>query len=293
MGSVILPDEPLATIKVTLHVMNNDNGTLRPFLKWAGNKIRLIPSIKGLLPQGKRLIEPFVGSGAVFLNTDYKHYLLSDINPDLIQLYQTLQRMGDDFIDYAATFFVPKNNTRLRYQQLRKLFNSSTEPAERSALFIYLNRHCYNGLCRYNKSGGFNVPFGLYKQPYFPALELRAFYEKAKHAKFICGDYRTALEQCKLGDVVYCDPPYIPLSATANFTNYSGQHFHLDAQQQLATLAENTAARGIPVLLSNHDTPLSREYYKQAQLHSLQVRRFISCQGEGRQHVAELLALFV
>lgn len=261
-------------------------------MKWAGNKIRLIEPIKTLLPQGKRLIEPFMGSGAVFLNTDFKRYVLNDVNPDLIQLYKILQNEGDDFIDYAATFFQPKNNTRPRYQQLRKLFNNTKEPSKRSALFIYLNRHCYNGLCRYNKSGEFNVPFGLYKQPYFPALEMRAFYKKSKQAKFICNDYQTVLTQCKQGDVVYCDPPYIPLSTTANFTNYSGQHFHLDAQQQLATLAEATAARGIPVLLSNHDTPLSREYYKQAQLHSLQVRRFISCQGKGRQYVSELLALF-
>ena len=245
-----------------------------------------------MLPTGKRLVEPFLGSGALFLNTDFKDYLLCDINPDLITLYKTLQKHGPQLIKKTAALFTAKNNTAPRYYQLRTRFNATDEGLERSALFIYLNRHCYNGLCRYNKSGGFNVPFGLYKKPYFPQAEMLAFHAKAKKATFLCADFQSAMNKSKAGDVVYCDPPYIPLSITANFTNYSGQQFAAKEQEQLALLAKQTAARGIPVLLSNPDTPLSREYYQGAQFHSFPVKRFISCQGGNRVMAQELLALF-
>ena len=133
---------------------------MKPFLKWAGGNYRLIDRIQSVLPAGNRLIEPFVGSGAVFLNTNYKSNLLTDSNPDLINLFKNLQNEGQNFINYCSSFFVPENNNELAFYQFREEFNTTTDIRKKSALFGYLNRHCFNGLCRYNSKGGFNVPFG-------------------------------------------------------------------------------------------------------------------------------------
>ena len=270
----------------------NISTVIRPFLKWAGNKFRLITAIQDRLPSGQRLIEPFTGSGAVFLNTEYPYYLLNDINPDLIFLYKTLQKRGKKFVTEVKALFTPESNTEKHYYSLRDRFNQLGPCAERSALFIYLNRHCYNGLCRYNSQGQFNVPFGLYKKPYCPEEEMLIFSEKSKRAEFVCHDFKSIIEASNLGDVIYCDPPYLPLSETAYFTNYSGNYFTHEQQINLASLAEATAKRGIPILLSNHDTPISRKLYHRAKIHSFPVRRSISCQGNNRLPAQELLALF-
>ncbi|RUO64016.1 DNA adenine methylase Dam [Pseudidiomarina planktonica] len=265
----------------------------RAFLKWAGGKYGLIEPITRLLPSGNKLIEPFVGAGSVFLNTDYSRYLLNDINQDLITLYRTVKRKPVGFIKDARTFFNAQNNTEQAYYSMREQFNASTDGYERSLLFLYLNRHGYNGLCRYNSSGGFNVPFGQYRKPYFPEAELEHFAEKAKRATFTCLSFEDVFRRARTGDVMYCDPPYAPLTTTANFTSYASGGFNLEHQHELALRAERLARkRDIPVLVSNHDTELTRVLYKNAQLTTLQVARSISQNGAKRHKVAELLALF-
>ncbi len=142
---------------------------IRPFLKWPGGKFRLMDKILACLPKGAQLIEPFVGSGAVFLNTDYDKYLLNDANADLINLYQFLKTEGLAFINLCKHYFQKKYNTEKHYYQLRAKFNTSNDIMEKSILFLYLNRHGYNGLCRYNKRQKYyNVHFGRYIMPYFP-----------------------------------------------------------------------------------------------------------------------------
>ena len=138
---------------------------MRPFLKWLGNKYRHIDKLLRLLPDGKRLVEPFAGSGAVFLNTSFNHYLLGEKNADLVSLYQHLQAEGESFIEDCKRLFKPRYNQAKAYYKLRDSFNASKNHRERAIMFLYLNRHGYNGLCRYNLNGGFNVPFGLYKSP--------------------------------------------------------------------------------------------------------------------------------
>lgn len=265
---------------------------MKPFLKWAGSKYQIIDRIKELLPAGRRLIEPFVGSAAVFLNTDYESYLLCDSNRDLINLYRYLKKDGPPFIEYCRTFFVPGNNTPEIYYRLRREFNMTEDRRKKAALFLYLNRHCYNGLCRYNTTGQFNTPFGRYRKPYFPEKEMLFFWEKTKKAVFICCDFREAMKMAEPGDVVYCDPPYVPLSDTANFTSYSREGFSLKEQRLLAEMAEVLARRGIPVLLSNHDTEFTRSAYASAQIASFDVQRYISCDGQSRGRAPEMLALF-
>ncbi|MBL4940753.1 MAG: Dam family site-specific DNA-(adenine-N6)-methyltransferase [Colwellia sp.] len=266
----------------------------RAFLKWAGGKYSLSNVIAKMLPQGECLIEPFVGAGSIFLNTDYPSYILNDINQDLINIYKILQLKPDAFIQDAKSLFSSENNQSEVYYQFRKEFNESDDSYFRSLVFLYMNRHGYNGLCRYNKSGGYNVPFGQYKRLYFPEAELNFFAEKAQQATFVCEDYRQTFNRAKAGDVIYCDPPYVPLSKTANFTSYSGNGFGLDEQADLANAAEEVSSKkSVVVLISNHDTIWTRKIYEHAvKTKSIQVARTISTKGHKREKVAELLALY-
>lgn len=266
---------------------------MRPFLKWAGGKVRLVERIKAALPRGVRLVEPFVGSGALFLNVEFHAYLLADANRDLINCYQQLQRYGLSFIDACAAYFTPSNNRPDAYYELRERFNAAVDHEERAALFVYLNRHGYNGLCRYNSAGGFNVPFGRYAHPYFPREEMIFCWQRSQRCEFVSADFAATLRSAVKGDVVYCDPPYAPLSATANFTSYSEAGFDLACQRQLAEEAHRAAQRGVPVVISNHDIPLTRDLYSTAdRVEFFEVQRHISCDGTNRTRVGELLAVY-
>jgi len=273
--------------------MNQDIDTFhRSPLKWAGNKWKVLPRLKPRLPPGQTLYEPFVGSGVVFLNTEYDHYVLNDANADLILFYRVLKRHRIEFIDYARRYFTPRHNNRRMYERLRERFNYSDDPVDRAALLLYLNRHGYNGLFRVNSDGLFNVPFGRYKAPYFPDEELRRFMRKARRARFVCGDFGPVIERAGTGDVIYGDPPYVPLSDTSNFTSYTRTGFSYDNQVRLANLMRQAAARGAATLLSNHDTPVTRRLYRDAFCERFLVQRSISCNGAARGMAREVLASF-
>jgi len=266
----------------------------KPFLKWAGGKYRILDKILQELPAGARFVEPFAGSCAVYLNANFSKALVCDLNSDLINLYRHIQKEGEAFIQYCASLFTPENNTRSGYMALRSRLNASTEARERSALLLYVNRHAFNGLIRYNSKGGFNVPFGKYKKPYFPLEELRVFYRKtlSTPTEFIAADFRSIFADLEPGDVVYCDPPYVPLSQTASFTAYAGNTFNVRDQYDLAACAKEAWQNGIHVVLSNHDTEVTRSLYSSAALKRFAVQRFISCNGDNRGAAPELLAVY-
>ncbi|EIQ79527.1 adenine-specific DNA-methyltransferase [Citrobacter pasteurii] len=264
----------------------------RAFLKWAGGKYPLLDDIKRHLPKGECLIEPFVGAGSVFLNTDFSRYILADINSDLISLYNIVKTRTDEYVQASRELFMPETNQAEVYYQFREEFNACQDPFRRAVLFLYLNRFGYNGLCRYNLRGEFNVPFGRYKKPYFPEAELYHFAEKAQNAEFHCLSYEECMDRADTNSVVYCDPPYAPLSATANFTAYHTNSFSPKEQAHLAEMAEKLVSKQIPVLISNHDTPDTREWYRAAKHFQVKVRRSISSNGGTRKKVNELLALY-
>lgn len=268
----------------------------RAFLKWAGGKYRLIDDISRHLPKKACLVEPFVGAGSVFLNTDFERYLLADINPDLINLYNVVKQDVESYISATRELFQhPQANTSPFYYEQRQRFNRSQQRLERSALFLYLNRFGFNGLCRYNKKREYNVPFGEYHRPYFPEKELRFFAEKAQRATFICADFDqifTHLFENPDDYVIYCDPPYAPLAQETNFTQYAGGGFSLEQQRRLAEYAKQAVSKKMPVLISNHDTEFTREIYQGAKINSIQVQRNIGQTRSSRGKVAELLALF-
>lgn len=270
-------------------------GFRKAVFKWPGGKYRLLYAILPLLPAAGRLVEPFVGSGVVCLNAPHTECLLADVNPDIISFHRELAGRGEAFIAVCRHHFAGTANTPATYYRRRDEFNRLKSGAARSALFLYLNRHCYNGLVRYNAAGGFNVPFGRYGKPYFPEAEMLAFLQRTRSAdvNFVAADFRTLFEQVRPGDVVYCDPPYVPISATANFTSYAAKGFGPADQEDLARLAAKAASRGATVVVSNHDTPLTRELYKgAATMRSVDVRRVISRDGGKRGMVREVLAVF-
>ena len=272
--------------------MKIQNKSKVPFLKWAGGKRKIIDKIKSNLPSGNRLIEPFCGSATVFLNTDYKENLIADTNRDVINLYLHLQNEKENFLNYSRQFFIVENNDSEKYYELRKKFNETKDEKLRAALFLYLNKHCFNGLCRYNKSGGFNVPFGKFKKITFPEIYIKDFIEKSQSAVFIEQSFEETILNTKKGDVVYCDPPYVPVNDSNSTFQYEKKGFTMEQQKLLASLAEKTAERGIPVLVSNHWTEFTEEIYKNAELTTFSVRRTISCKGDERKEASEVLALF-
>jgi DNA adenine methylase len=266
---------------------------MKPFLKWAGGKHRLADKIKQVLPKGERLVEPFVGSGAIFLNTNYSSYLLADANRDLIDLYLCVQNQLNELIEEINFLFISENNDEKSFYELRLEFNTINVSIRKSALFVYLNRHCFNGLCRYNSSGFFNVPFGRYSNPIAPIEEIINFSQKSKSATFIHQDFIRTFEMCKVNDVIYCDPPYAPLELDPIFTNYTASGFTLNQQLALAASAIKSRENGIPVVISNHDTAFTRKTYSSAKnVIGFDVQRFIAAKASKRTMAAELLAIY-
>lgn len=279
----------------SLFIMTNTlaRKRVRSPLKWAGGKYQILDKIGKYLPKGGRLVDPFVGSAVTFLNFDYDEYYLNDINRDLINLYKAIKAEQREFIEYAKSYFTPANCSENRYYKFREIFNNTDDVMEKSAILLYLNRHGYNGLYRVNGSGVFNTPWShRLKPPYFPEKELYLFAEKAKKAVFRCMDFEKVMQRTKFGDRCYADPPYIAYSRTANFTAYDAGGFTLEQHKRLAVLATELYQKGIPVLISNHYTPLTKKLYQSARKYKFPVQRMISCNGTNRGKVMEVLAVF-
>lgn len=275
--------------------MNNHN---KPFLKWAGNKYRVLPHLIPLIGNPKRYCEPFGGTLAVALNVTAQQYILNDMNRDLIAIYQNLVDLSDDsFIKYCQELFIPETNTKESYLEFRKQFNYITNYRERARLFIYLNKHCFNGLSRYNKKGEFNVPFGKHKQPTLSIEEMmnfRMFFLSKQQVTFTSLSFNdlSLYKNLEKGDVVYFDPPYVPISKTAQFTSYTAKEFTHQQQVELSEIANDLHTKGIKVILSNHDTPATRELYKNATLYPIQVTRTVAAKGTSRKKVNEIIAVW-
>lgn len=243
--------------------------------------------------KAKRLIEPFVGSGVVFANFEFDEYLLGDSNPDLIAFYKALKENSTNFIRDAEDLFCPSNNTKENYLSVRLRFNQSSCDYERALLFLWMNRHGFQGLCRYSNKSGFNVPFGYYKKPYFPKEEMIHFANKLQRAELITGSFEECINQANEFDVVYSDPPYFPLSKTSNFTEYSGTSFTTSDQIRLAEYALEATSRGALCIISNHKTNESLEVYSKAsRIQGIRVSRQINCKSAKRKTAPELLAIY-
>ncbi|HFV4871795.1 TPA: Dam family site-specific DNA-(adenine-N6)-methyltransferase [Escherichia coli] len=267
----------------------------RSIFKWAGGKFGVLEQIFRYLPEGKRLIEPFVGGGAVFMNAGYQENLLNDVNADLINFYKTLQREAHSLITLAHRFF-QDYNTQEGYLAVRNAFNKQVyDDLHRAAAFLFLNRHCFNGLTRYNQAGEFNVGYGKYKTPYFPLQEMEAFLGAEGRSEFVCGDFAAVIEAAGEGDVIFCDPPYEPLPNTEGFTNYSGHDFKFEEQKRLVSLLTDAHRRGAKVLITNSGAPNIRELYHDSgfRVEPLFARRSVSCKGDTRGVAHDVLGILL
>ncbi|EES8307707.1 Dam family site-specific DNA-(adenine-N6)-methyltransferase [Escherichia coli] len=267
----------------------------RSIFKWAGGKFGVLEQIFRYLPEGKRLIEPFVGGGAVFMNAGYQENLLNDVNADLINFYKTLQREAHSLITLAHRFF-QDYNTQEGYLAVRNAFNKQVyDDLHRAAAFLFLNRHCFNGLTRYNQAGEFNVGYGKYKTPYFPLQEMEAFLGAEGRSEFVCGDFAAVIEAAGEGDVIFCDPPYEPLPNTEGFTNYSGHDFKFEEQKRLVSLLTDAHRRGAKVLITNSGAPNIRELYHDSgfRVEPLFARRSVSCKGDTRGVAHDVIAILL
>lgn len=229
----------------------------------------------------------------MFLGTEFEGYLLNDSNTHLIELYRAVAERPVEFMSLACSLFVERNRSPDRYVELRTQFNGEKDNLTRAALFLYLNRYGFNGLCRYNKLGKFNVPYGHpVRLPGFPQKQILDFFDKASKATFTSDDFAVTMCKAMHGDVVYCDPPYVHPDGARSFTAYGPAGFGMNRQEELATLARELARAGIPVVISNHDTAVARELYDGAKIFTFSARRSISADGARRGEVRELLAVF-
>jgi DNA adenine methylase len=293
----------------------------KPFLKWPGNKQKVANIIldKILLKKTTQdlFVEPFAGSCATSLvliekDPGFKHYFLNDVNTDLIGSYRQIKWTSEieDIIEELKTkYFIDQNNSKEKYIELREKFNNKqlTSHQEDVCLFVYLNRHCFNGLIRYNKKGQFNVPFGRYDKINVPEKELRKFHEfcKRKNNPLNVDFMNLSFEQCFRDEwdnaVIYCDPPYFPLSSTSNFVDYSPTENDnwvspIGSQKKLVELAEEMTSnknKNNIVAISNHNVPEFRELTKNAkEYHLISVKRNIAANKEDRKTIQEALAIY-
>jgi DNA adenine methylase len=296
-----------------VRVIPSSDRSNRPLLKWAGGKRQLLPKLQPFYPETfDRYIEPFFGSGAVFFDLHAsgrlhgRHAWLVDDNPDLIGCYSMLRDRTDEVIveltRLAAGHAIDGDQLyyRVRDEQFNTLRRAGTAytPAL-AAMLIYLNRTGFNGLFRLNRRGDFNVPVGRYVNPGIcDELHLRAVARAfgARKVRLQKASFEVPLAKATAGDFVYCDPPYAPLSTTANFAHYTAGVFCVQDQERLQAAVIAAAERGATVMLSNSSAPSIERLYssraaRTAGLEVLRVpaRRAINAVASARGPVVELL----
>jgi DNA adenine methylase len=270
----------------------------RPFLKWAGGKQRLLQQYEAFFPAGfERYLEPFVGGGAVFFrlwNTGRlpEESFLFDHNEELVNVYRVVRDEPDPLLELLAVH--KAQHSRDYYYQVRGLDRGEVvlSDVERAARTLYLNKTCYNGLYRVNRRGQFNVPLGRYENPrILDADNLRAASTALQGAHIEARGFRSLVDLGRAGDFSYFDPPYDPVSKTANFTNYTAGSFRDKDQRDLAGVFAQLSDRGCLCMLSNSDTPFVRELYEGFRIERVRANRAISRNAQGRGAVHEVVVL--
>jgi DNA adenine methylase len=268
---------------------------VRPIVKWAGGKTRLLSSLKPHVPKRIRTyVEPFAGGAALFFSLAgeaprrFDRAILCDANPELVALYRAVQRNVDDVIAALGKY----HYDRTLYYKTRDRDTAQMTDVERAARFIFLNRTCYNGLWRVNAKGKFNVPFGRYSDPRICDPDaLRAASWALADATIHRGDFTTATRDLGTKDFVYFDPPYVPVSKTADFTSYAAGGFGASDQARLVAEIKRLQAAGTRVVLSNADTPETRALYKGFKKVSVEAPRPINSNATKRGNARELVVI--
>lgn len=262
----------------------------RPFLKWVGGKTQLLPTLHALMPASyNHYVEPFVGAGAMFFSLGVQNAFLSDANHELILTYKAIRDAVEKVIDGLSE--CEQNHSEEFFYKLREIQPEEIDAPSAAARMIYLNKNCYNGLYRVSKKKRrFNSPFGHYDAARIPAVEdLRACSHALANVAIEEIDFEDVLSNLETGNFCYCDPPYVPVSETADFTSYTADDFSWKDQERLASSALAAAERGAFVMLSNADVPEVRELYLGWDITSVQARRNINSKGSKRGPVGEVV----
>lgn len=284
-----------------------------PVLKWAGGKRQLLSELYDRFPDSfANYHEPFFGGGAVFFDQEPEGGTINDTNARLVNFYRQVRDNPEDLLDRCRSFDDPEadpdperafscetrkgTDVKNYYYQQRELFNrrpndEDFDPLDEAALLLYLNRTCFNGLYRENRSGEFNVPIGRYASPdWVREREVRAASDVLAETTIHHGDFDYVLSEAEAGDLVYFDPPYKPMSSTAYFTDYSADGFDRDDQERLIDVASQLDERGVAVVLSN--SGVTYDLYEEAGFYvDIEgATRAINSDGENRDEVDEIIA---
>ncbi|MCP4523129.1 MAG: DNA adenine methylase [Candidatus Gracilibacteria bacterium] len=275
---------------------NIDIVKAKPFIKWVGGKRQLIKQFERLFPTDfNNYFEPFVGGGAVFFNLQRKKSYLSDVNEELVNLYNTIKNKPEEIIEFLESLEYSKEV----FLEIRAWDRTETglkcySDIQRAARFLYLNRTCFNGLYRVNSKGQFNVPFANSKNPDYVQKEnimnASKLLKKTK-AEIKLQSFEKVLTKAKKGDFVYFDPPYDVLTESANFTSYNESGFGRDMQEKLRDTCVELNKKGVKFMLSNHNTPFIREIFDGFRFEIVKARRNINSKGNGRGEIEEIVVM--
>jgi DNA adenine methylase len=287
----------------------------KPFLKWAGGKTQLINDIEKALPSDFKsrnytYVEPFVGSGAVLfwiLNKypNIEHAIINDINTDLMTTYRVIAQNPKELIEMLQQFeyefhALPHQSEqkKLYYYEKRAAFNARlTDLTTQAALFIFLNRTCFNGLFRVNKSNAFNVPMGDYKKPTIcDEANILAVSEVLQRVEMLNGDYQATLDRVNGNALFYFDPPYKPLSKTSSFNSYAKEEFDDNEQIRLRDFCQRLDEQNLQWILSNSDVKgkdpnddFFDDLYQAFNINRVHATRMINANADKRGKLTELL----
>ena len=265
---------------------------MKPFLKWAGGKQNLIKHLIPFVPedyQERTYFEPFLGAGTMFFELSPKRAVLSDLNPHLMNCIEMVRKNPRRMHSYLLVH--KRKSCEDYYYKVRRLFNKKIDSCStaQAARFVYLNKTCFNGIFRVNKSGLFNVPYGYRDRAAIPSLgDLLAPSRRLKRAKLLCFSYENVITLVDEDSFVYIDPPYPPIGENSSFNHYTAKRFGKLDQERLAEFAGQLDSLGCSVMISNADTKTMRQLYSGWFISSTEVTRYITCKSE-KHRVKELV----
>ena len=263
----------------------------KPFVKWVGGKSQLLSELVERVPDDfGRYYEPFAGGGALFFRLQPDRACLTDINPDLVNLYTVIRDQVEELIEDLGQHVYEKNY----FYQVRGVDRTpeyaTWTNVQRASRFVYLNKTCYNGLYRVNSKGQFNAPFGRYTSPtILDANNLRACHAALQKAVIGVADFHTVRRRIRANDFVYFDPPYAPLSATSKFTSYTKTGFDVDMQYALRDLCRALDKRSVRFMLSNSSAPLILDLYSEFNVEFVYATRSINSKAGKRGKIPEVV----
>ncbi len=270
------------------------NMLVAPILKWVGGKRQLLNDILPLVQSKGTYIEPFLGGGAVLFAHQPKKAIVNDYNSELMNVYQIVKSYPEQLIQSLQIHYA--NNSEEYYYNIRELDRTEEykelSMIEKASRIIYLNKTCYNGLYRVNSSGYFNSPYGKYKNPNIvnaPVIRAMSKYFNENDITLLQGDYKEALKKARKGSFVYLDPPYMPISSSANFTGYTENGFGYKQQEELKKECDKLREKGIRFVQSNSHCLEIRELYKEYKIITVQAKRVINSNSAKRGEINEIL----